>query len=176
MSESIRALRKRVEGAKERVSEHRQAAAGRKEQMRLTLELKKSRLRESGPVQEAKAAGRELGKVGGPVVQASRSVVEAARSATQRVSDAEGSLREKAARLDGTLEEVQAAEADALGMVDEAFDMDLEVVDDLKRGESGVGVGDADGDFDVDLDVVGGAFEEDGGLGDIEADLLGDQR
>lgn len=209
VSEKLRKVRKGVQ-------QRKQAVADRRERARFGLALKKSKVVESGPVQEAKATKRELKLLGreviGPAKTAGEKAAAAGKSAQQaiesldkqfgdptrprggEISQLESEAVEQGVKAGDTafknkikrqvkadrLEKLENARPDDFGMAGADFDIDLEVVDDLERGEPG-GMGDLGLDtvFDAkpgvgllgegdpnDLEVVGESMDE------IDRDLM----
>lgn len=108
-------------------------------------------------VREAKLLAKEVGE---PVVRTSREARQAAEG-----------IRQKAAGLDDRMAEVREIERETLGMAGQDFDMDLEVVDDLERGDRMEGMG------DVGMDVTFDDFADPDRTEDLDAiddDILGD--
>lgn len=208
VSEKIRKLR-------EGVQERKQQAAERRERARFRKELTKSKIRESGPVQEAKATKRELKQlgqeVGEPVAGIARKAAGGAervrkaagqfegsldgvqqiesdvlgemgggrRSSSQTVRELKQSGAQKGSKAAETafenkvkrrvkrerLEQLEQAAPDQFGQAGNEFGVDLEVVDDLERGERGA-MGDLG--FDTVFDAPAG----DGLLGEGRRDDL----
>lgn len=194
VSEKLRKVR-------EGVQERKQAARNRVEKARFRQELTKSKVRESAPVQEAKATKRELGLLGRELSDPAKRVGEKVAAAGKRAQSAIESLDEqfgdptRAGRGDvrelktegvkkgvkagdtaftnrvkrqvkaDRLEQLENAEADDFGMAGGDFDVDLEVVDDLERGEGG-GMGELG--FDTIFDAEDGV----GILGEFDPDDL----
>lgn len=139
VSERIRRLR-------EGVQERKEAAANRLEQSRFRRELARSRVRESGPVQEAKATRRELGML-------AREVGEPVAGLARRAAGGAERVREAAEGLEGSVADVQEIERDTLAAFeDESFELvsgpperaDSQTVEELRQSgvEKGVQAGD----------------------------------
>lgn len=150
VSEKIRRVRKGVERAKERVGRRRERARNRvsRAKQRVTEPVKQA----TQPVaKEASATRRELRLLGQEIGEPVQRAAQGAQSRAEQAREAVGSARESAAAIEERFDDLQAIEQDTLGMAGEDFGLDLEVVDDLERGENMEGMGDAG--FDTTFDT-----------------------